>query len=53
VAEKIDLEMCSYEQLPEVEMLRDLDIDLRSGQSHINIHSTCRLVTLYAGAADR
>jgi len=30
VAEEIDLEMCSYGQLSEVEMLRDLDFDLRS-----------------------
>jgi len=29
-------------QLSEVQMLRDLDLDLGSGQGHINIHSTCR-----------
>jgi len=40
MAEEIDLEMCSYEQLSEVEMLRDLD--LGSGQGHVNMHSTCR-----------
>ena len=40
VAEEIDLEMCSYGQLSEVQMLHDLDLDL--GQSHFNIHSTCR-----------
>ena len=40
VAEEIDLEMCSYGQLLEVQMLRDLD--LGSGQGHVNIHSTCR-----------
>jgi len=42
MAEEIDLEMCSYGQLPEVQMLRDLDLDLGSGQGHVNIHSTCR-----------
>ena len=42
VAEEIDLELCSYEQLTEVQMLRDLDLDLRSSQGHVNIHSTCR-----------
>ena len=40
MAEEIDLEMCSYGQLSEVQMLRDLD--LVSGQGHVNIHSTCR-----------
>jgi len=39
VAEEIDLEVCSYGQLSEVQMVRDLD--LGSGQGHINIHSTC------------
>jgi len=38
--EEIDLEMCSYGQLSEVQMLRDPD--LGSGQGHVNIHSTCR-----------
>jgi len=42
VAEEIDLEMCSYEQLSEVQMLRVLDLDLGSSQGHVNIHSTCR-----------
>jgi len=44
MAEEIELEMCSYEQLSEVQMLRDLDLDLDlgSGQGHVNIHSTCR-----------
>ena len=40
MAEEIDLEMCNYGQLLEVQMLRDLD--LGSGQGHVNIHSTCR-----------
>jgi len=44
VAKEIDLEMCSYGQLSEVQMLRDLD--LGSGQGHINIHSTCRTTSL-------
>jgi len=40
VAEEIDLEMCSYGQLSEVQMVCDLDLDLGSGQGHVNIHST-------------
>ena len=39
VAEEIDLEMCSYGQLSEVQMLRDLYLDLGWGQGHINVHS--------------
>jgi len=35
VAEEIDLEMCSYGQLSEVQMVRDLDLEW--GQGHINI----------------
>jgi len=46
MAEKTDLEMCSYGQLWEVQMLRDLDPDLGSGQGHINIHSTCRTTSM-------
>ena len=43
MAEEIDvMEMCSYGQLSEVQMLRDLDIDLGSGQGHVNRHCTCR-----------
>jgi len=42
MAEEIDLEMSNYGQLSEVQMLRDLDLDLGSGQGHVNIHSTCR-----------
>jgi len=42
MAEEIDVEMCSYGQLSEVQMLGDLDLDLGSDQGHINIHSTCR-----------
>jgi len=33
--------MFSYRQLSEVQMLRDLDLNLVSGQCHISIHSTC------------
>jgi len=46
VTEEIDLEMCSYGQLSEVQMVRDLDLDLGSGQGHINIHSTCRSISV-------
>ena len=35
------MEMCSYGQLPEVQMPRDLDLDVGSGQGHISIHSMC------------
>ena len=44
VAEEIDLEMCSYGQLSEVQMVRDLD--LGSGQGHINIRSICRTISV-------
>jgi len=44
VAEEIDLEMCIYGQLSEVQMVRDLD--LGSGQGHINIHITCRTTSM-------
>jgi len=46
VAEEIDVEMCSYGQLSEVQMFRDLDIDLGSGQGHVNIHSTYRITCM-------
>jgi len=46
MAEEIDVEMCSYEQLSKVQMLRDLDLDLGSDQGHININSTCRTTCL-------
>jgi len=46
VAEEIDVEMCSYWQLSKVQVLSDLDLDLGSGQSHTNIHSTCRTTSL-------
>jgi len=42
VAEEIDVERYSYRQLSEVQMVRDLDLDLGSGQRHVNIHSMCR-----------
>ena len=41
MAEEIDLEMCSYGQMSEVQMLRDLDLDLGLGQGHVIIHSMC------------
>jgi len=37
VAEEIDVETCSYGQLSEVQMVRNLDLDLGSGQGHVNI----------------
>lgn len=43
---EIDVEMCSYGQLSEVQMVRDLDLDLRLGQGHINIHSTCSTTSM-------
>jgi len=47
MAEEIDLEMYSYEQLPEVQMVCDVDLDLASGQGRVSIHSmhrtTCML----------
>jgi len=47
VAEQLDLEMCSYGQSLEVQMLRDLDTDLGSGQGHIHIHSSLMLNDVY------
>ena len=44
MAEEIDLEMCSYGQLSEVQMVRDLD--LASGQGHNNIHRMCRATSV-------
>jgi len=46
MVEEIDLEICSDGQLSEVQMLRDVDLDLGSGQGHINIHSTYRTTRL-------
>jgi len=46
VAEEIDVEVWSYGQLSEVQMLCDLDFDLRSGQGHMNIHSSCRTTSM-------
>ena len=46
MAEEIDLEMCSYGQLSELQMLRDLDLDRGLGQGHINIHITCRTLVI-------
>jgi len=44
VTEEIDAEMCSYGQLSEVQMVRDLD--LGSGHGHICIHCTCGTTSL-------
>ena len=46
MAEEIDLEMCTYGQLSEIQMLRDLDLDLGSGLGHVNIHSTYRTTSV-------
>jgi len=46
MAEEIDLEMCSYGQLSEVQMLIDLHLDFGSGQSHINVHNSSRTISL-------
>jgi len=46
VAEEIHLQMCIYGQLSEVQMVRDLDVDLGLGQGHINIHSTYRTTSM-------
>ena len=46
LAEAIDLEMCSYGQLSEVQKPSDLDLYLGSGQGHVNIHSTCRTISM-------
>ena len=46
LAEEIDLEMCSYGQLSEVQMLRDLDLDLGSDQGHTNVHSTSSTIRM-------
>ena len=46
MAEETDLEMCSYGQLSEVQMLRDVDLDLGLAQGHINIHTTCKTSSL-------
>jgi len=46
VAEEIYLEMYIYGHLSEVQMVRDFDHDLGSGQGHINIHNTCRTTSM-------
>jgi len=53
MAEQIDLEMCSYGQLSEVQMLRDLDLDLESGPGHVNIqHCTLNHVTVVSRSTE-
>jgi len=46
VMEEIYMKMCNYGQLSEVKMVCDLDLDLGSGQGHIDIHSTCRTTSV-------
>jgi len=47
VAEQIDLEMCSYGQLSEVQkMVRDIDRDLGLGHDRIKIHTTRRTTSV-------
>ena len=46
VADEIYVEMYIYGQLSEVQMVRDLDLDLGSGQGHINIRSICRTTSV-------
>jgi len=41
VAEEIDLETCSYGKLSEIQMVRDLDLDLGSG--HVMATYTVRV----------
>jgi len=38
--------MCSYGQLSEVQMLRDLDLDLGSDHGHTNVDSTSSTISL-------
>ena len=42
MAEEIYVEMYIYGQLSEVQMVRDLDLDLGSGQGRTNVQSTYR-----------
>ena len=44
VAEEIDLEMCSYGQLLEVQKPRGLDLGL--GPGHISMHNTCSTTSM-------
>jgi len=48
MAEEIDLEMCSYGQFSEVQIPRDLDLDLDLGwdEGHISMHNTCRTTSV-------
>jgi len=47
--------MCSYGQLSEVQMLRDLDLDLGWDQDHISIYNACSTSSLpkYVTVASR
>jgi len=44
VVEEIDVQMCSYGQFSEVQMVHDLDLGL--GEGHTNIHSTCSTTSM-------
>ena len=44
MAEEIYMEKGIYGPLSEVQMVRDLDLDLGSGQGHTSIHSTSRTI---------
>ena len=44
VVEEIEVQVCSYGQFSEVQMVHDLD--LRLGQGHTNIHSTCSTTSM-------
>jgi len=44
MADKIDLEKCSFQQFSEVQKPRDLDLGL--GQRHNTMHNTCRTTNL-------
>jgi len=38
--------MCIYGQLSEVQMLRDLDLDLGWDQGHINVHGASSTISI-------
>ena len=42
MADEIDLEKFNFCQFSELQKPHDLDLDLGSGQGHINMHNTCR-----------
>jgi len=44
VVEEIEVQVCSYGQFSEVQMVHDLDLGL--GRGHTNIHSTCSTTSM-------